>query len=717
MPSAFSTTHRSSAFRISSVLISACILTVIFPALSQAVSAQQSPAWALEAEKAQWRPRDSQGELVFKDQLWILGGWFNSHEAPPRDIWRSHDGKTWNLVTQKAPWIHSDLPMTISYADKMWIMGGWYNGRLAGHSASNEVWSSSDGMNWKLETRAAQWSPRLASALIEFKGKMWLLGGIENYYFGSKESLKNDVWSSSDGVTWELATADAGWPPRAYHQAAVLNGKIFVFGGGNYVPDYQAMNDVWSSEDGIHWTQVSAEAPWHKRIWFSSLSYRDKIWILGGWSNNPYKNWSDVWYSGDGKNWHELKTPPAWRERHEQAAFVLKDKMWIAGGMVPPLTNDVWSLHLPIDWKGEVDSTQNESILTCADAFDQQTSLLSYTNEEGIRQPVTNAFEWSVKRNQILEGMQAAMGELPDQSAFPAVSIQWRDTVDRNTYIRYTINFTVAEKEIQPAYLYIPKLRKKNMKVPAMVVLHGTGEGGKDLVDGQSPRANRAHARELAERGYVVIAPDYPSMGELKDYDFATDLYQSGTMKALVSHMRCVDLLETLPMVDDDRIGVIGHSLGGHNAMFLAAFDQRLKVVVASCGWTLMDYYNVGEEASKRYGGRLGPWAQDRYMPLLRTKYNLDANLIPFDFDEVIAAIAPRHFFSNSPLNDGNFDVTGVKRGIANVRGVYRFHRAEHNLQVRYPEAGHDFPTETRLTAYQFIDEVLRHKPRKQELE
>ena len=151
--------------------------------------------------------------------------------------------------------------------------------------------------------------------------------------------------------------------------------------------------------------------------------------------------------------------------------------------------------------------------------------------------------------------------------------------------------------------------------------------------------------------------------------------------------------------------------------MFLAAFDERLKVVVSSCGWTLMDYYNAGEDVSKLYGGRLGPWAQERYMPLLRTKYNLDASLIPFDFDEVIAAIAPRAFFSNSPVNDSNFDVTGVRKGIANAMEVYRFHQAENNLQVRYPEAGHDFPTEVRLAAYQFIDRVLQHKPNNHELE
>ena len=81
---------------------------------------------------------------------------------------------------------------------------------------------------------------------------MWLLGGTENYYFGDNSSLKNDVWYSEDGKTWTLATADAGWSPRAYHQAAVLNDRIYVFGGGNYVPKYEAYNDVWSSSDGVH---------------------------------------------------------------------------------------------------------------------------------------------------------------------------------------------------------------------------------------------------------------------------------------------------------------------------------------------------------------------------------------------------------------------------------------------------------------------------------
>lgn len=303
--------------------------------------------WVQESAKAAWQPRDSQGEVVFRNKLWVLGGWFNSYEAPPRDVWSSEDGKDWKLVTKEAPWIHSDLPMSIAFKNRMWMMGGWYNGRLAGHSASNEVWSSKDGKTWT-QAGKAQWSARTAAALVEFKGKMWILGGIENYYFGTKESLKNDVWCSSDGKNWTQATASAPWPPRSYHQAAVLNGRMYVMGGGNYTPEYFALNDVWSTDDGVNWVKETDAAPWHQRIWFSSVVYRDHIWIIGGWSGNPYKNWPDAWYSKDGKNWKQLVTEgDTWRERHELSAYVFKDRLWVAGGMVPPLVNDVWSIQIP----------------------------------------------------------------------------------------------------------------------------------------------------------------------------------------------------------------------------------------------------------------------------------------------------------------------------------------------------------------------------------
>jgi len=318
--------------------------------------------------------------------------------------------------------------------------------------------------------------------------------------------------------------------------------------------------------------------------------------------------------------------------------------------------------------------------------------------------------DWKVKRLQILDRLELAMGGLPDTSNLPPMDIQYRDSLKTDTYTRYTISFTPAENEDVTAYLYVPLFKRQGMKHAAMLVLHGTGDLGKRLVDGESPYANRAVAKELADRGYVVIAPDYPSMGEQKDYDFGNDRYESGTMKGIFNHIRCVDLLSTRSDVDPERIGVIGHSLGGHNSMFLAAFDTRLKVTVSSCGWTLFDYDNLEEDSlyTERYGGRLGDWAKDTYMPLLRTRYELDPQKIPFDFDEVIAAIAPRAFFSNSPKYDSDFNVEGVMKGINNVSPVYGLFNSQRDLKVLYPEAEHDFPPDVKLKAYQFIDKILK---------
>lgn len=356
-------------------------------------------------------------------------------------------------------------------------------------------------------------------------------------------------------------------------------------------------------------------------------------------------------------------------------------------------------------------------LLNDADEQEEATALMSYVDNQGKTKEVKSVADWEQRRKEVLENMQKVMGPLPDRNNLPPLNVETLDSKKEENYTRHNIVFTVAENEKVSAYLYEPHQAGTPKKLPAMVVLHGTGDLGKQLVDGKSRLRNRAQAKELARRGYVVIAPDYPSMGDQKDYDFENDRYLSGTMKAIFNHMRCVDLLQTRADVDPGRIGVLGHSLGGHNAIFVGAFDPRLKVVVSSSGWTPFGYYDIGETAVVRYGGRLGPWAQDRYMPLIRDKYGLDEEKIPFDFPEVIASIAPRAFFSNSPVSDSNFDFQGVKKGMAQVAAIYELYGAEERLQVRYPIAEHDFPLHTRKEAYRFIDEILQHRPLTTDLE
>ncbi|MFA6290070.1 MAG: hypothetical protein WC661_22010 [Opitutaceae bacterium] len=106
-----------------------------------------------------------------------------------------------------------------------------------------------------------------------------------------------------------------------------------------------------------------------------------------------------------------------------------------------------------------------------------------------------------------------------------------------------------------------------------------------------------------------------------------------------------------------------------------------------------------------------------KYTDHKRVMYYLDAQgreqpvRTPVDFYELVAALAPRTFFPNSPLNDSNFDVAGVRKGVAEAQKVCRLLGAPTALQVRHPDCPHDFPPEVRREAYQTLDRVLGHRP------
>lgn len=341
--------------------------------------------------------------------------------------------------------------------------------------------------------------------------------------------------------------------------------------------------------------------------------------------------------------------------------------------------------------------------LDASDAIDHR-QLLWYIDGTGMKRAVDSASTWKQRRELILKGMQEVMGPLPERSKLPPLAMKTKETVQGDGYKRHSIVFENVHAERITAYLYVPDGLKPGEKRPGVVALHPTGPQGKEIIDGQSPRGmSRGYGLELALRGYVVIAPDYPSFGDQKDYDFIKSPYASGTMKAISDNMRCIDLLQSRDEVDPAKIACIGHSLGGHNALFTAAFDERIAVVVTSCGWTPFHYYYEGK--------KLMNWAHERYMPRMRNIYQSDPDMQPFDFIEVVAAIAPRSVYSNSPVNDHNFEVAGVRAGIMEVEKIYTLFRASENLVVRYPDYGHDFQEESRREAYRFIDRHAGYIP------
>jgi hypothetical protein len=126
--------------------------------------------------------------------------------------------------------------------------------------------------------------------------------------------------------------------------------------------------------------------------------------------------------------------------------------------------------------------------------------------------------------------------------------------------------------------------------------------------------------------------------------------------------------------------------------------------VVTSCGLdSFLDYYGGREDVWQPRRG----WTQDRYMPRL-AEYRGRLEEIPFDFHELIAALAPRPVLIVAPKGDHNFRADSVDR-IATAAGkVYALHGCPNALQVKHPDGGHDFPEPMRRQAYALLDRVLR---------
>ena len=333
-------------------------------------------------------------------------------------------------------------------------------------------------------------------------------------------------------------------------------------------------------------------------------------------------------------------------------------------------------------------------------AYPDHSQLLIVRDAAGHEKPVVTKGDWAARVAHIRANMQLAMGPLPDNSRRVPLNIETIAEERADKYLRRKVKFTPEPDDRVPAWLLIPHDLRNDKKAPAMLCLHQTNGIGKNEPAGLGGLKSLHYAHELAERGFICIVPDYPSFGEYP-YDFKKQgaHHASGSMKAVWNNIRAVDLLESLPQVDKTRIGVIGHSLGGHNALFTAVFDERLKAVVTSCGFTPFHDY---------YGGKLAGWTSDRYMPRIRDVYGNDANRVPFDFYEILGSLAPRGVYSNSPIDDSNFDVRGVRKAFEKAAGVYALFDAQSRLKLATPDAPHDFPEAQRLEAYEWLAAQLK---------
>ena len=302
----------------------------------------------------------------------------------------------------------------------------------------------------------------------------------------------------------------------------------------------------------------------------------------------------------------------------------------------------------------------------------------------------------------ILARMEAVMGPFPRHARGP-VAMRVVSETNRPGHVLRDIVYESEPGSWVPAYLLVPDAARRaaGREVPVALALHQTHAAGRKVVVGLGNSPDDEYGVELAGKGWLVLAPAYPQLA-----DYSPDIHglghASGTMKAIWDNVRGLDLLAAMPFADTNRVVAIGHSLGGHNALFTAAFDERIGAVAASCSFdSFRDYYDGNPEVWREGKG----WCQVRYMPRLAA-YAGRLGEIPFDFDDVLSAIAPRPLYINAPLRDSNFRWRSVARIVEGVRP--RWAVRPEALVLEQPDVPHRFPPGQRGRAFRLLGALER---------
>lgn len=312
-------------------------------------------------------------------------------------------------------------------------------------------------------------------------------------------------------------------------------------------------------------------------------------------------------------------------------------------------------------------------------------------------------------RGQILR----LLGPFPKQVA---LDVRWESNFEERDHRRILVSYLVEDGERISAWLLRPRGSTPEGGRPAVIACHqhaGIFEWGKSEPAGLTPNPMYHYGLELCRRGYVVICPDHLCFEDRRTptgpprtaarlvgaqyelFELTSRLLHGSCLQTKYLHdlRAAVDLVVQLPDVDSTRIGAIGHSLGGQEALWLTWLDERIKAGVSSCGFApLRDILAAGINHNKAM-----------YIPGL---------LQVADVDDLVASLPPRAFFLTAGERDGLFPIAGVRRLVTRVRLAYEAAGvAEKFDAILFPD-GHSFPEQLRMRAYAFLDAQLQASQR-----
>ena len=168
-------------------------------------------------------------------------------------------------------------------------------------------------------------------------------------------------------------------------------------------------------------------------------------------------------------------------------------------------------------------------------------NLLAFRGPDGKPVQGETLADWAKRRRAIVAGMDAVMGRLPGEAKRCPLDVKTESEVDCGGYVRRLISYASEPNSRVPAYLLVPKkpLEKGADPAPAVLALHPTDDAvGHGVVVGLGKTNYPAYANELAERGFVVLAPSYPQLANYQPRRRKADCRRTATSPKLRSGER-----------------------------------------------------------------------------------------------------------------------------------------------------------------------------------
>ena len=302
-------------------------------------------------------PRTDHSMIVFNNALWIIGGKDNTG-SPLGDICKSTNGETWTKITSNADFGARFGHSCTVFNNKIWVSGGIKIDDISGVTYLNDVWNSSDGINWIKVSNDREtsnyvnetlFSRRAYHNMISYNGKLWVMLGE------SPDGLVGDIWSSSDGITWD----DRSKIDIPRKKASVLVFKdvednnyesIFVLGG--YGKDSNnneiALNELVLFKDkNTNWSKKSDNIGITPFYGAGATVYNDRIWLISGQTGsvgNP-SYLSKIYATNNGSNWIQMPYNNNFKARSNHQVITFDSKIVISGGENSDSTfNEIWSV-------------------------------------------------------------------------------------------------------------------------------------------------------------------------------------------------------------------------------------------------------------------------------------------------------------------------------------------------------------------------------------